>query len=80
MGGINPFALPPSRLLSSEDTGHADSSVVSISPESVALPVAPDNFTRKVSLSSHEVAEPHPLAVEPKVEEKQREKEFSDGE
>jgi hypothetical protein len=34
---------------------------------------------RRASLPSHEVAEPHPLAVEPKVEEEQGEKEISDG-
>lgn len=79
MGGINPFAPPPSRVLFSEETGHADSSVVSShnSPESVALPVPPDNLTRKAGLPPNEVAEPHPLPVEAKVED---EKGFSDGE
>ena len=82
MGGINPFALPPSRLPSSEETGHADSSVVSshTSPESVASPVSPDKLTRKASLHSHEVATPLPLAVDPKVEEEQGGKENLDGE
>ena len=86
MGGINPFAPPPLRL-SSEETGHADSSVGSshVSPTSVALPVSPshpDIPMRRASLPSHEVADPHPLAVlavEPKVEEEQGEKECSDG-
>jgi hypothetical protein len=83
MGGINPFAAPPVRL-SSEETGHADSSVVSshASPESVPLPVSlsrPDIPTRRASLPSHEVIKPHQLAVaEPKVEE-QGEKEITDG-
>ena len=82
MGGINPFALPPSRLPSSEETGHADSSVDSshTSPESVASPVSPDKLTRKASLHSHEVATPLPLAVDPKVEEEQGGKENLDGE
>ena len=82
MGGINPFALPPSRLPSLEETGHVDPSAVSshASPESVALPVLPDNLTRKASLPSHEVAKPLPLAVKPKVKEEQGEKEISDGE
>ena len=83
MGGINPFAPPPLRL-SSEETGHADSSVGSghVSPTGVALPVSPsrpDIPMRRASLPSHEVAEPYPLAVEPKVEEDQGEEEFSDG-
>ena len=83
MGGINPFAPPPLRL-SSEETGHADSSVVArnASLASVSLPVSParpDIPTRRASLPLHEVAEPHPLAVEPKVEEEQEEKEISDG-
>ena len=78
MGGINPFALPSPSRPSLEETGHADSSVVS--PESVALPVLPDKPTRKASLpSSHEVPEPHPPAVEPKVGEG-GEKKVSDGE
>ena len=82
MGGINPFAAPPLRP-SSEETGHADSVVSShASPESVPLPVSPsrpDVPTRRASLPSHEVAKPHPLAFEPKVEEEQGEKEVSDG-
>ena len=82
MGGINPFAAPPLRP-SSEETDHADSLVVSshASLESVSLPVSPsrsDIPTKRASLPSHEVAKPHPLAVEPKVEE-QGGKEISDG-
>ena len=83
MGGINPFAPPPPPLRqSSEGIGHADSPVVSshASLDSVAPSVSPDVPTRKASLPSHEVAEPHPLAVEPKVEEEQGDKELSDGE
>jgi hypothetical protein len=83
MGGINPFAAQTLRL-SSEETGHADSSVVSshASPEGVALPASlsrPDIPTKRVSLPSHEVVEPHPLAVESKVEQEQEEREISDG-
>ena len=82
MGGINPFAPPPLRL-SSEETGHADSSVVSSHslPANVSLPVSPsppDIPTRRASLPSHEIAKPHPLAVEPKVDDLE-EKEISDG-
>ena len=82
MGGINPFAQPPSRLPSSEETGHEDSSVVSshASPESVAPSMSPDKPMRKASSPSHEVAPPLPLAVKPKVEEEQGEKDISDGE
>jgi myosin tail region-interacting protein MTI1 len=69
MGGINPFALPPSRLPSSEETGHADSSVVSSHASPESLPVSPDIPTRKASSPSHDVAESLPLAVKPKVEE-----------
>jgi myosin tail region-interacting protein MTI1 len=88
MGGINPFAAPlssPPLPPSSEETGLADSPVVSshaslrgdILPES---PSRPDIPTRRASLSSHEVAKSHPLpVVESKVEEEQGEREISDG-
>ena len=91
MGGINPFAAPvvsPPLRRSSEDTGYTSlspvvSSYAHASPPTAALPASPprpDVPSRKASLRSYEVVEPHPLpVVESKVEEEQKEVDYSDG-